>query len=72
MMDREHKRSELSDPIKRNIKRKEAYLEKKCGKVWSFTNPQGEQYLFASFGASKLLVTVGYFSKNIHKFVPCG
>jgi len=64
-------RKNLNPAIKRYIKRKEKYLDKKCRMIWEFTNPKGEKYLFANFCKNweKTIVTVGYFSPNIHQFI---
>ena len=47
--DRKYSKVELSNVIKRNIKHKEKYLDRKCRTIWSFTNPEGNTYLFGSF-----------------------
>lgn len=62
MEDREYRISELNPAIKRHIKAKEKYLGRKCRKVWSATNPKGEQYLFGSFCVNhdRLIVTIGF------------
>ena len=45
--------STLNPAIKRKIKDKERDLEKKFYKIWSFVNPNGEEFLFGRFGKLK-------------------
>ena len=64
-------RTNLNPAIQRFIKHKERYLGRTCRSIWEHTNPQGEKYLFASFckNYDKLVVTIGYFDKGIHRFI---
>lgn len=39
-------RSSLNEAIKRRIKEHEKELDKKCNKIWSFTNHLNEVFLF--------------------------
>jgi hypothetical protein len=46
--------------------RMETELEKVCKKVWEFTNPKGQQYLFAKYvnpndKQDTTIVTVGFY-----------
>ena len=54
----------LSRTIKRFIKEKEKELNRKCRKIWRFTNPNGQTYLFGSFckNYDRLFVTIGYYN----------
>lgn len=72
MIDQEYRRSELSQGIKRNIKRKEQALGRVCRRIWSYTNHKGEQYLFGSFCVhyDRLIVTIGYYEARINRFYP--
>lgn len=42
--------SALNPAIKRKIQRLETELDKKCYKLWDFTNPMHEKFLFGRFG----------------------
>ena len=67
--------AELSKPIRRHIKRKEKYLDKKCMKVWEFTNQLGEKFLFGRFGKLKddhTIVTLATYNNKIHTFLTMG
>lgn len=57
----------VSKAVRRNIKRQEDDLDRKCRRVWSFTNPKGQKYLFGSFckNYDRLIVTVAYWRDNI-------
>ncbi len=67
-----YRKSELSKAMKRNIKRKEKYLNRVCRSIWESTNPKGTKFLYATFcrDYDKLIVTLGYWDKGIHKFIP--
>ena len=49
-MDTQVQFSELNTAIKRHIKQHESDLNKKCRKLWHFTNDLGEKFLFGLFG----------------------
>ena len=57
--------------IKRTIERKENYLERTCRKMWTYTNREGNQYLFGSFcrNRDRLFVTIAYFNKSTSGWV---
>ncbi len=57
--------------IKRHIKYKEQELDRKCRKVWACTNRLGESILYGSFckNWNRLIVSLGYWNKNIHAFL---
>lgn len=63
----EYHKSDLGRGIRRIIKRKEADLERTCRKIWSFTNPNGERYLFGSFckNYDRLVVSIAYNQPNV-------
>lgn len=75
-----YKCSDLSDAIRRLIKRKEIDLDLRCGLIWEATNPRGETYLFGRFNSGQgdhIIVTLGYHSQkeltpgmNVHAFKP--
>lgn len=58
----------LSRTIKRFIKEKEKELGRKCRKIWRFTNPEGQTYLFGSFcrNYDRLFVTIGHFNAYVN------
>jgi hypothetical protein len=64
---------ELNKAIQRNIKRKEKYLDRVCGKMWKFTNLLGESFVFANFNRNKdkLIVTIAYWNKNVRMWLSC-
>lgn len=68
--------SQLSKPVKRHVKRKEKYLNKRCYKVWEFTNRLDEKFLFGRFGLLKdknhTIVTLAAYSERIHTFLTMG
>lgn len=49
---------ELNPAIKRRIKNKAVEIGKKFYSVWSYTNQDGDEYLFARFGKIKSDYTV--------------
>jgi hypothetical protein len=57
----------LNYAIRRHIKAKEKALDRKCGKIWTFTNPKGEKYAFGYFNRNwnRLIVTIAYFNPNV-------
>ena len=65
--------SELSQAVKRKIKRVEKSLEKKCMKVWYFTNRLDERFIFGRFGKLRdnqhTIVTLAAYSKIIYRFL---
>jgi hypothetical protein len=68
-------RGMLSPAIKRNIKRQEVHLDRRCRKIWDFENPFGEKYLFARFCNGNgmrdtVIATLGYFDTGINQFRP--
>ena len=70
------KKSNLSQSILRNIKRKEKDLNRICRSIWAFTNPKGEHFIFASYTTGnfpkdkdKVIVTIGYFEKRINRYL---
>jgi len=69
--DGEVTKSQLSMSIKRTIERKEDYLERTCRTMWTFTNREGNQYLFGSFckNRDRLFVTIAYFNPSIQGWV---
>lgn len=54
----------LSKTIKRFIKEKEKELNRKCRKIWRFTNPKGQTHLYGSFcrNWNRLYVTIGHYN----------
>jgi hypothetical protein len=58
----EYRKSSLSNPVKRHIKAKEKDLDRTCRKIWDFTNPNGETFLFGSFckNRDRLIVTIAH------------
>jgi hypothetical protein len=64
-------RPPLNPAIARYIKRKEKYLGRKCGKIWTHTTPKGEKYAFAHFchNWDRLIVTIAYFHPQAHLWV---
>lgn len=71
------KRSQLSGPIRRYMKRQETSLNRICRSIWTFTNRLGESYIFASYTTGnfpvdrdRIVVTLGYWDKRITKWVP--
>ncbi len=60
----EYRISELNPAVKRHIKRKEKYLNRKCRTIWDFTNPLGERFLFGSFckNYDRLIVTIASYN----------
>ena len=70
--DKTYKISNLSKSIKRKIKREEESLGCKCTKIWSFTNPKNQQYLFGYFGTKekRIIVTIEHYIRYIQTFVP--
>ena len=73
MTDRIVAKHELSPIIKRHIKEKEKELGRTCRKIWRFTNPNNETYLFGSFCKSRnrLIVTIGYFNYHVNgQYIP--
>jgi len=69
----EHKRSDLNQAIRRNIKYKEQHLNKKCRKIWDSVNTENIKYLYGIFACKdeETIVTLGYYNEYIHKFCPC-
>jgi hypothetical protein len=61
------RKSELTNPVKRNLKEKEKYLDRRCTSIWTFTNPEGIEYMFSRFCRKwdKLIVTLAYYHKGI-------
>jgi hypothetical protein len=62
----------ISPAMKRNIKRKEEDLGRKCRKIWIFQNPKGECFMFANFCKNwdRLIVTLGVWEDAIKSFMP--
>ena len=57
-------RSSLTNSCRREIKRKERYLERKCGKIWWHKNNDSEAFLFANFNndrEDKIVVTLASY-----------
>ncbi len=67
MRDREYNKSEINPAIKRFIKRLEKEHNRVCRKIWSFTNPNGEQFLFGSFcrNYDRLYITLGAYNSAV-------
>lgn len=66
------RRVELTPTCRRQIKRKEAYLERRCGRIWLAENPQQEYYIFAKFYASKddhIVVTLACYHPRLCRFI---
>jgi len=61
----EYQRSSLNPAIRRKIKSEEKYLERKCRKIWDFTNPEGIKYLFGSFCQNRDSVIVTIAIQNL-------
>lgn len=72
--DKNYKFSELNPAIRRHIRLTERQLGRKCRKIWSFTNPKGDQFLFGSFckNYDRLFVTIGHYNRAILGFLPSG
>ena len=72
MVDRKYQRGELSQPIKRFIKRKEKELNRTCRTIWTYTNHKNETFMFGSFcrNHDKVFVTLAYLDPRIHTFLP--
>ncbi len=66
-----HEEVYISDIMKRNIKRKEKYLDRKCRKIWACTNRLGQTYLYGSFCKkwNRLVITIGHYVEDVG-FVP--
>jgi len=62
----------ITPTMKRNIKRKEKELGRKCRKIWIFQNRLGECFMFANFckNYDRLIVTLGYWEDAIQSFMP--
>lgn len=58
------KRSDLNPAVQRRIQEKEKYLDRKCRKIWSFTNGQNETFLFGSFCRNRESVVVTIASRD--------
>ena len=66
--DREYRISELNPAIKKRIKEYEEKYQKQCYKIWTFTNPNQEQFLFGRFGKLKddnTIITLGHFNPDV-------
>ena len=62
----------LSKAVKRKIKRKELYLNKKFYKAWKFTNRLGERFIFGRFGKLKgdnTIVTLAAYNTLINQYL---
>ena len=62
----------LSYSINRKIRRYEKDTGRNCRRIWSFTNPKGEQYIFGSFVINytdKVIITLAYWEYRIHGFL---
>lgn len=59
-------RSSLNPAVQRYIKSKERYLGRKCGKIWSATNPLGEKFLYGKFCIDYDEVIVSIAIENIN------
>lgn len=59
---KKYKRSELSKTMRKRIKEKEQYLNRKCRMIWECPNPKGERIIYGSFcrNYDRLIVTLGY------------
>ena len=59
-----YKISNLNPAIKRSIRRKEKYLNRKCRMIWDFENRLGERFLFGSFcrNWNRLTVTIAVYN----------
>ncbi len=64
-------KTELSKTIRKYIKNKETELNRTCRRVWEFTNPKGECYLFGSFcrDYKRMVLPVGYLEPRLNRFV---
>ena len=64
-------RSGVRPAIKRYIKFKEKDLGRVCRKIWTFTNPRGQTYMFANFcrNYNRLIVTIAYY-KGVIGWLP--
>jgi hypothetical protein len=64
-------RSELSQPIKRFIKRKEESLGRTCRTIWTHTNPNNEHFMYGSFcnNYHKVIVTIAHYNDKISAWI---
>ena len=64
-------RFELSETIKRNIKRKEKDLGRKCRSMWLHTNRHGQTFMYATFcrNWNRMVVTIGYLHPFLNKYL---
>ena len=69
---KEYRKTELSNSIRRNIKRKEQNLGRTCRKIWEHTNPLGEKYLYGNFcrNYDRIVVTIAFWELRINAFYP--
>ena len=61
-------RRELSTSCRRQIKRKETYLDRTCGKTWVARNRLGEDFIFARFNrgrADHVIVTLAAYLPRV-------
>lgn len=61
-------RSELSVSVRRYIKEKEEYLDRRCGKIFEATNVKGERFIFARFNRGRkdhIIVTLAAYVANV-------
>ena len=63
----EYRKSDFGRGIRRIIKEKEVELKRTCRKIWDFTNPNGERYLFATYckNYDRLVVSIAYNQPNV-------
>jgi len=66
-----YNKTDLSKSAQRKIKNLEIDLNKKCRKIWEFTNTKDERYIFARFGKLKdsTISTIAYFDNRVHRFL---
>ncbi len=67
----EYTRYNVSNTMKRYIKKKEKFLDRTCRKIFIHRNEKGVVYMFANFckNYDKLIVTLGYYNPNINVFI---
>lgn len=61
-------RSDLHPLISQRIREKEDRLGRRFWKIWDFTNPMGERYLFGK--CKGLTVTLAYYETAVGQWMP--
>lgn len=60
-------RSDLSDPLRRKLREKERSLHRQCRKIWTFTNPNEERFIFGQFWRNRddIIVTIASYVEGV-------